>query len=557
EKLNIRQAVLRYVIKHPVVNDHKMEIWQRYAVRAWPTLMMIDPEGHLIATFSGEGNRELLDNYIKVALEIYGKEGKLDRTPLNLQPEISEASNEFLSYPGKILADEKNNRLYISDSNHNRIVVTDLNGNIVEFVGSGMIGQRDGDFQETSFYHPQGLALYKDDLLVADTENHLIRKIDFKKRTVFTLAGTGEQARMFNIPGVGREVALNSPWDLCVVGGLVFIAMAGSHQIWVMDMNRLRLEPFGGTGQEARVDGSRKEAVFAQPSGITGDGKFLYVADSEISCVRSINLETAEVRTVVGGNLFQFGDEDGKGDFVRLQHPLGVAFREGVVYLVDTYNHKIKRISPDTRDCKRWLGTRGPGVKDGTSPEFYEPSGLAFTGDRLYIADTNNHKIRVVDLNTEEVSTLEIKGLEKFSRSSHAGLSLANLPDTVQVKLPKQKLAANSTAQIEISIQLPENFQFNEGAPFQYLLKSNGALLAGEQLNKIQSSNSAKSLVKIPLRSDAVKGETEAMLEMVYYYCQKDEAGLCKIRSVVFSIPVDIDEQGKDKIQIVDKVKMQ
>ncbi|MFQ6116557.1 MAG: hypothetical protein ACE5NG_21070, partial [bacterium] len=243
------------------------------------------------------------------------------------------------------------------------------------------------------------------------TENHLIRRVDFNNHTVSTLAGTGQQVRMFNIPGIGQEVALNSPWDLLVMGELVFIAMAGPHQIWIMDMNSLRLEPFAGTGQEARLDGPRTEAAFAQPSGLTSNGKFLYVADSEISCVRSINLETGEVHTVVGGNLFQFGDEDGKGDFVRLQHPLDVACREGIVYLADTYNHKIKRVWPETRECKSWLGTGKPGFHDGTSPEFYEPSGLAFADDRLYIADTNNHKIRVVDLKTDDVSTLDIKGL--------------------------------------------------------------------------------------------------------------------------------------------------
>ncbi|MFQ5825373.1 MAG: thioredoxin-like domain-containing protein [bacterium] len=411
EKENIRQAVLRYDVKHPVVNDLNMEIWQLYAVRAWPTLMIIDPEGYLIATFSGEGNRELLDNYIEVALDIYGKADKLNRIPLHLQPEILDQPNEVLSYPGKILADEENNRLYISDSNHNQIVVTDLDGRIEEIVGCGIIGKQDGAFNEASFFHPQGMALYHGDLLVADMENHLIRKVDFKNHTVTTIAGTGEQAKIFNIPGVGREVALNSPWDLFVMGGLVFIAMAGSHQIWVMDMNTLRLEPFAGTGQEARIDGPRMEAAFAQPSGLTGDGKFLYVADSEISCVRSINLETGEVQTVVGGNLFQFGDEDGQGDFVRLQHPLGLAYRDGIMYLADTYNHKIKRIWPQTQECKSWLGTRKPGGKDSTSPQFYEPSGLAFTANRLYIADTNNHKIRIVDLKSAAVLTLKIKGV--------------------------------------------------------------------------------------------------------------------------------------------------
>ena len=104
-------------------------------------------------------------------------------------------------FPGKVLADEASQRLFISDSNHNRVVVTDLNGKHQMTIGNGQIGRQDGGFEEATFDHPQGLALLGDMLYVADTENHLLRKVNLRSRKVTTIAGVGEQGR-FAWPGL-------------------------------------------------------------------------------------------------------------------------------------------------------------------------------------------------------------------------------------------------------------------------------------------------------------------------------------------------------------------
>jgi DNA-binding beta-propeller fold protein YncE len=187
--------------------------------------------------------------------------------------------------------------------------------------------------------------------------------------------------------------------------------MAGHHQIWVMDLKRQRLRPFAGCGRENILDGRRDEACFAQPSGLTSDGKFLYVADSEVSAVRAIPLDgTGEVRTLVGEGLFKFGDVDGTGNAVRLQHALGVAYHGGKLYVADTYNSKIKLLDPQNRACRTFLGGEPQGWL--TARAFYEPGGLSVAGDKLYVADTNAHRVRVVDLKTKAVSTLALKGVE-------------------------------------------------------------------------------------------------------------------------------------------------
>jgi hypothetical protein len=247
---------------------------------------------------------------------------------------------------------------------------------------------------------------------VADTENHLLREIDLDQRVVSTVAGTGVQCMWEERGGKATTVALNSPWDLVPHGGLVFIAMAGPHQIWMQDVAHGILWPYAGSGREARADGPIDEAAFAQPSGLAVEGQTLYVADAESNVIRAIALPPAnQVTTICGGDLFDFGDNDGTGDEVRLQHPLGVAIHAGRVVIADTYNHKIKLLDPSSRRVWTLAGTGRPGHRDGAGKkaEFYEPGGVSVLGDTIYVADTNNHVIRAVDARSGSVSTVHVR----------------------------------------------------------------------------------------------------------------------------------------------------
>ncbi|HEX2922805.1 MAG TPA: alkyl hydroperoxide reductase, partial [Chloroflexota bacterium] len=262
---------------------------------------------------------------------------------------------------------------------------------------------------------PLGMALEGDRLYVADCWNHALRRIDLDSGRVVTVAGTGEQARRVK-EGNGTESPLNSPWDLAIHQGTVYIAMAGSHHIWSYDPRSGQIGRYAGSGREALVDGPLVRATFAQPSGLSTDGRTMYVADSESSAVRTVDLPGAagEVRTLVGQGLFEFGDVDGSGDRVRLQHNLGVCFdpQEGVVFVADSYNHKIKQLEPRTRRVDTILGDGEAALRDGIgeAASFWEPGGVSVAGGRLYVADTNNHAVRVTDLATRQVTTLEITG---------------------------------------------------------------------------------------------------------------------------------------------------
>ena len=408
---NIRRILVRYDIDHPVANDAEFRIWREYGARAWPTLVLIDPEGYVVATASGEGKGEAFDQAIGAVIAFFDEQGKIDRRPLALAPERERLKTSTLAFPGKIAADAAANRLVIADSNHHRVLVTTLDGQVIDTIGDGQVGLVDGGFEAARFYRPQGLALEGDTLYIADTENHAIRAADLSSRTVTTIAGTGRQAQWGASGGAARESSLNSPWDVLVAGRLVFIAMAGAHQIWMLDRERPLVMVYAGSGREARLDGGIDDAAFAQPSGLARHDDTLFVADSEANIIRAIGLPPSnQVRTIAGGDLFEFGDIDGTGDAVRLQHPLGIAWAGGRLFIADTYNHKIRALDPATGRVTTFAGDGFPGADDGRGKRarFYEPGGICALGDALFVADTNNHCVRRIEIATAQVSTIRI-----------------------------------------------------------------------------------------------------------------------------------------------------
>ena len=411
---NIQQAIVRYGITHPVVVDCDRQIWDNYTVRAWPTFVVI-AKGYVVATVSGEGKRQFLDDLIQ---QLIGEEaGTLDDAlPLTLEP--SPVLTYPLAFPSIVLADETSDTLFIADTGHHRIAIATLNGSESIIIGTGKPGWKDGDWETAQFSAPQGMAFdhQQQALFVADTGNHLLRRIDLLQQQVSTIAGTGTQSRaLFPHCGKALSTALNSPWDLVQIGEVLYIAMSGSHQIWAMDLAQWTIQTFTGTGAEFCVDGSPEVAAFAQPSGITTNGYELFVADSETSSIRAITLEKVPIaRTVCGsGQLFRFGDRDGVGFDAQMQHCLGIIYIEGYLWVADTYNHKIKRVNPTTGDCQTVCGDGKPGFQDGvgTNALFAEPSGLSYIYNYLYVADTNNHAIRQINLKSLEVTTLQFPTL--------------------------------------------------------------------------------------------------------------------------------------------------
>ncbi|XP_059063416.1 protein SUPPRESSOR OF QUENCHING 1, chloroplastic isoform X2 [Cryptomeria japonica] len=550
----IRNAVLRYGITHPVVNDGDMILWHQLGVNSWPTFAIVSPNGKLLAQLAGEGHRQDLDDLVEAALQFYGEKELLDDRPI---PEVLEKDKDTrllmspLKFPGKLAADITNNRLFISDSNNHRIVVTDLEGSFIMQVGGNEEeALRDGTFEYATFNRPQGLAYdpKKNTLYVADTENHALREINFVSETVRTLAGNGVKGSDYKGGRKGMAQVLNSPWDVCVdsSSGIVYIAMAGQHQIWKHNIVDGVTRAFSGDGYERNLNGSNSTSTsFAQPSGISlsPDMQELYVADSESSSIRAVNLKTGGSRLLAGGdplfadNLFQFGDRDGTGTEAQFQHPLGVLCgSDGLVYIADSYNHKIRVLDTVTRKVKTLAGTGNAGFKDGVAQfaQLSEPAGICERGKgKLLIADTNNNIIRSIDLSTENpvVQTLELKGVQVPSTIPKSPKRLRRRPSMdAQIIRIKPISAMKGNLRLEISL-LPEyHFTKEASSKFEAGVEPSDGML----VEPMDGTLDSEGFATLHFTRSA---ETSATVRVncKVYYCKEDE--VCLYQNLAFEVP--------------------
>ena len=411
EMRNIEHAVSRYEISHPVLVDKNMTTWSRYMVAGWPTIVIIDPKGVVVYKQSGEGQKEMIEDTIDVLLEKGSRTGAIAKEPLRTSHRRP-IDRSILSYPGKIAI--SSDMIAISDSNHNRILVTDMSGKIMYEIGSGRRGFSDGSLGDASFFRPQGIVWDDRSMIVADTENHAVRRIDLDSKRVTTIAGTGRQGPWMSLGGSGRETQLSSPWDVAIKNDIVFIAMAGTHQIWTLEKNTGLVLPYAGSGHENIIDGSLKAAQLAQPSGLSIFGEILYFADSETSSIREIDLKSGSVKTITGRGLFEFGHRDGPVGSALFQHPLGLCATAKRIFVADTYNSALRTIDLESNEVSTIIGGHEmSGICRLENPKcdslgLYEPSDVKVYQDMIYISDTNNHMIRIYDQKANVLKTLTI-----------------------------------------------------------------------------------------------------------------------------------------------------
>lgn len=545
---NIREAIIRYGIEHPVVNDAGFKVWNAYNVHVWPTIVLIDPEGRVVGGDAGEIQAEDYFPILERMIQDFEAQGLLDSQPLEIELESGFVPQTVLSYPTRICI-AGDGRAYIADTRHNRIIETRLNesggtAQILRVFGSGMPELQDGPENEAAFNAPHGMALLRNKLYVADTDNHAIRAIDLESGLVHTVAGTGGKGRSRVMGGSPREIPLRSPWALLALAeateeghDVLLIAMAGSHQIWIL-LDEQRLGVFAGNGREALVDGPLQEASFNQPSDLTLGLGHLIVADAEASAIRAISLgDEPRVFTLVGQGLFEFGDMDGVGADVRLQHAAGITFNRQTLYIADSYNHKIKTLDPATGRVETLAGTGEPGSSDGAFDEatFYQPEGLAYYAGKLYVADTNNHRIRILDLEEKTVSTLILQGLDQLTGGS--GESNNRQPNRLEaVEGPPGKFT------ITFNLQLPEGYKLNTEAPSSL---------------RIWDDGEAGSSIEVPVEKDGtatfevnLAGDRELNLDLTLYYCQESDVVLCMIHDELLVLPVRADPMASGYVRV-------
>ncbi|MDE3038855.1 MAG: hypothetical protein KGJ21_10465, partial [Pseudomonadota bacterium] len=526
---NIRNAILRYGIHHPVVNDFDFKIWQGFGVHAWPTFILINPNGMIENMYSGEGNRDAVAADIETLIKKY--DGKINTSPLPIALEKDKTAPTVLRFPGKLAYTADFNgkpALFVSDSGHNRIVVTAIDGKIIETIGSGKTGHEDGAFDTASFNTPQGIIYSKGILYIADTNNHELRAADFKTRMVTTLAGTGRQGSdrgVKNAPAL--STALSSPWDLAFYPDdkHIAVAMAGTHQLWSYDVAGQTVGVIAGNGRESIDDGRYPYNSLSQPSGLSASGGTLYFVDAETSSLREF--ENGGVRTLIGTGLFDFGYREGKQGTALMQHPLGLYADAVEVYVADAYNHSIRRYDVKTGALSNFAGRGVRGDKDGAleQAEFNEPNDVLKIGDTIYVADTNNNAIRVINLKTKTVSTLAVS--EAAAAPQFSG-SLPNL----------EKTGAMTVApDAAVHLALKSGWHINADAP--------SALVLFDSARKAVASFDREALVRKSVALPNLKSG-DYRLQGTLYYCEDKAGSQCLLKS--FDIPVQVKAGGKSEV---------
>ncbi|UPO76103.1 NHL domain-containing thioredoxin family protein [Arthrobacter sp. Helios] len=540
-------AVERYEIQHPVLDDPELATWQAYTARAWPTLVVIDPEGYIVAHLSGEGHAAGLESLVAELIAEHEAKGTLHRGDGPYVP--AEATSGDLRFPGKAVALPEGTFL-VTDTGHHRLVELEADLRTVRrVIGEGTKGWRDGDAGTARFNEPQGLAVLPAavaetldyDVIVADTVNHRLRGVNLATGAVTTVAGNGVQ-RLLDAENQPAEqptelgtdplgTSLSSPWDVLwsTALGKAVVAMAGTHQIFGFDPATGALSILAGTGLEGLLDGDGDAAWFAQSSGLAQDADgAIWVADSETSALRKLTFDTSgdraavTVETAIGAGLFDFGFRDGDAAEARLQHPLGVAvLPDGSVAVADTYNGAVRRYDPATRT----VSTLARGLA--------EPSGVLLdtTAEEplLVVVEANKHQLVRLPVPKEAQSVDE--GARQTKRPKTA-IEAGPLGLTVRFSAPKgQKLDDRwgDPTQLKISAS-PEE-----------LLVSGGGTAIGLVRELVLSDTVSEGVLHITARAAACDGEPGGEIP--------DHAA-CHLYQQDWGIPVIVQPGGETELTL-------
>ncbi|MET9083992.1 NHL domain-containing thioredoxin family protein [Streptomyces sp. NPDC004237] len=517
-------AVERYGVEHPVLDDPELATWKQYAVRAWPTLVVIDPEGYVVAQHAGEGHAHAIARLVEELEAEHEAKGTLRRGDGPYVPPEPEPT--ALRFPGKALLLPSGTFLVSDTTRHQLVELAEDAETVLRRIGSGTRGFTDGPAAEASFSEPQGLALLDDgSVVVADTVNHALRRLDPATSEVTTLAGTGRQWWQGSpTSGPAREIDLSSPWDVAVFGGKVWIAMAGVHQLWTYDPQDRTVAVAAGTTNEGLVDGPAAEAWFAQPSGLAATPDRLWLADSETSALRWVDPD-GHVHTAVGTGLFDFGHRDGAAGQALLQHPLGVtALPDGSVAVSDTYNHALRRYDPAT------------GEVTTLATDLREPSDAVLAGDDIVVVESARHRLTRLRLPEEAV---RVESVAHRTQRAATEVTPGRLRLDVIFQAPAgQKLDTRYGPSTRLLVS---------STPPELLLKGEGA-----------DTDLSRDLDLNPTVAEGVL-HVSAMAAS----CDDDEAGgtsrsktggeypACHVHQQDWGVPVRIAEGGADRLPLV------
>ena len=538
---SVKEAIIKYGVNHPVINDYDLKIWKKFEISTWPTLVLVNPKGRIETQFEGQVNFKKLSK--KIAKTISRYRFILNFKPLPLVLEKNKVASNILNFPSKIeyasnflYNGEKVSALIISNSFDNTVIVSTLEGRIIEKIGSKKSGLRNGDFKDVSFNYPTGLLYSNNILYVADRGNNVIRKVDFTTRKVTTLVGSGLMGDILENEVNAKEVDLSSPQDLEYFPDKnhLIIANLGSNQLLSYNIKTNKIKPVAGNGVRGLVDGKYPKNSLAQPRGLDVYKNKLYFVDSYSSSLRSFD-KSGNVKTLIGKSNCASGNKNGPRSQALMQSPSGLFANTDAIYVADSYNHLIRKYGYNSKEMSTYSGNGVKGNNVGTATSYSEVSDIILVKNNFYIVDSNNNRIVVKSANDGKTTILDI-------------LPLLSLPqDGFLEYLPNLEVIPNkivkSEEEIDLLLDVSKGWKINTSAPsffniVEIIGKRKANLIASYDWNIIRYG-----VIKLPKMSQ----DNNYYLQGVIYYCEDKPNALCYIKSYESKI---VPKSSSDVIQI-------
>lgn len=544
----LRQEVISKNIEFAIGNDLNLATWSSYEMNSWPSFVLISSKGKITGKISGEKVFPSIEESILNQKKYFQIDEKKE---FKLELEKDKLPDRLLSFPSKIVLNPKGNEIYISDTNHHRILRIDIDTREILDVVGGISGFEDGVFSEVKFNSPTGIFLKDNYLFVADTFNHSIRRIDFNSKKVITILGSGKPANGFVTEGKGREVSLISPTDITVVKDKLYFTENSVHQIWVLDLNTSEVEKFSGSGRENSQDGKHGEVTYSMPYGISNDNLKLYVSESNSSSIRQLDIEkNGSVKTLVGSGIIEFGDVDGKLENSKIQYPNFLFYQNFKIYFADSLNHKLKVYDLNSKELSTLAGTGKAGNinSDLANSDFFYPSSIFVHKNLAYITDKMNHQIKILDLNKFKVSNFDFKLSEKLFLTNKT--KSENFGEIISV----QEIELNpSSTEINLKFEIEKGFSFLENAPYYFYSysKDQNSIKILNQNSPIYKKFNSNRIINLK----ATLGQSEIFVNQILFYKELKKDSEVLIKKFTLKIPLKISSIGLKNPHLSIKVK--
>lgn len=313
--------------------------------------------------------------------------------------------------PYGITSDGEN--LYVTEMLNNTIrKIAFASGEVTTLAGvAGASGSDDSSDGLAKFSMPLGLTTDGTNVYVCDGGNNTIRQVELATGFVSTIAGSADHSG--SADGTGAEARFNNPNSIATDGINLYVTDVGNDTIrQVVIATGVVTTLAGSAGNAGSTDGSGTAARFDTPNGIALAGENLYVADTSNNTIRKIVIASAEV-TTLAGNAGNDGSSDGIGAVARFNSPRGLSLEGSDLYVTDSGNHTIRKVSTATAEVTTPAGIPlESGANDGigTEARFYAPRGIMAVGSDLYVAGYMNNLIRKVDISTPENTVTTFAG---------------------------------------------------------------------------------------------------------------------------------------------------